>query len=156
MLITFFILNVRSFNIILDTYKTFHVFSSLNLNKTKSEAAWLGIAKHSKEMPIECTWINLVNDKLKLLGLYYNYDQRLVNIAIQNGFIWNNKRRKIKHTALIADHIDGGYSRVDVLTYLISVFANHLDKKAVRYRRSQMEKYSKHFATPSRWAKHFS
>ena len=59
------------------------MFSPLNLNGTKSEAAWLGIARHSKEqgkeMPIEWNWINLVNDKIKLLGLYYNYDQRLVN-----------------------------------------------------------------------------
>ena len=53
--------------------------SSLTLNETKSEAAWLGIAKRSKEMPTDCNWINLVNDKLKLLGLYNNYDQRLVN-----------------------------------------------------------------------------
>ena len=77
--ITFFILNVRYLKIIIDSCKTFHAFSFLNLNETKSEAVWLGIAKHSKEMLTDCNWIHLVNDKLKLLRLYYSYDQRLIN-----------------------------------------------------------------------------
>ena len=76
---------------ILDTCKTFHVFSSLNINEAKSEAAWLGIAKHSKEMLIYCNWTNLVNDDLKLLGLYYSYDQRLVN---EYNFIYTIKSIK--------------------------------------------------------------
>ena len=73
-----FLLNVQSFNIILETCKTFHVFSSLNLNEIKSDCL-LGIAKHNKEMPIDCNWKVLVHNKLKFLGLYYNYGQRLVN-----------------------------------------------------------------------------
>ena len=77
--ITFLILNIHSFDIILDTCKTFHVFSSLTLNETKSEVARSGIAKHSKEMPIDCNWISLVNDKFKLFGLYDSYHQGLEN-----------------------------------------------------------------------------
>ena len=117
-------------------------------------------------MLIDCNWINLINDKLQLLGLYHSYDQRLANEynfintvksikdslnvsntkgltlpdkitqfkskglskilyistmnkiaqeyvdelnAIQNDFIWNNKKEIIKHNTLIADYTEGGY-----------------------------------------------
>ena len=39
---------------------------------------------------------------------------------LQKNFIWNGRRPKIKHSALIGDYVDGGYKDVDIKTKLSS------------------------------------
>ena len=54
--------------------RSFQEFSSLKLNKEKSEACWIGSKKHDKDKPLNCRWINLTDDKICSLGVYYSYD----------------------------------------------------------------------------------
>ena len=41
--------------------------------------------------------------------------------SIQRGFIWSEKRPKIKHSALVADYKDGGYKDIDIETKISSL-----------------------------------
>ena len=152
---------------------TFQEFSSLKLNKEKSEACWIGSKKHDKDKSLNCKWINLTDDKICSLGVYHSYDpviaskhnfldlvqklreclqvcklgslslagmilvfntlalsksiyiatmratpKQFINQAdrVQKEFIWDNKRRKIKHCTLIGDYSVGGYKSVDIET----------------------------------------
>ena len=36
--------------------------------------------------------------------------------VIQRGFIWNNKKPKIKHSTLVADYSEGDYKDIDIKT----------------------------------------
>ena len=38
--------------------------------------------------------------------------------VMQGGFIWNNKKPKIKHSTLVADYSEGGYKDTDIKTKL--------------------------------------
>ena len=38
--------------------------------------------------------------------------------VIQRGFLWNNKKSKIKHSTLVADYSEGGYNDIDITTKL--------------------------------------
>ena len=49
-------------------------FSSLKLNLEKYEACWIGKAKGREDKQIDCNWINLCNDKIRILGVYNCYD----------------------------------------------------------------------------------
>ena len=49
------------------------------LNLEKSEACWIGKAKSREDKPIDCNWINLYNDKTRILGVYNSYDTDLEN-----------------------------------------------------------------------------
>ena len=57
----------------------FREFSSLKLNLEKSEACWIGKAKGREDKPIDCNWIKLCNDKIRILGVYNSYDTDLEN-----------------------------------------------------------------------------
>ena len=41
--------------------------------------------------------------------------------VIQRGFIWNNKKPKIKHSTLVADYSEGGYKDIDIKTKLSAI-----------------------------------
>ena len=41
--------------------------------------------------------------------------------AMQRGFIWNNKKPKIKHSTLVADYSEGGYKDLDIRTKLTAL-----------------------------------
>ena len=47
--------------------------TSLRLNKEKSEASWIGSNKSNTSKPLSCKWVNLKNDKIKILGCYSSY-----------------------------------------------------------------------------------
>ena len=70
----FFTINVHSVELVLAICDTFQEFSSLRLNKEKSEACWIGSKKHDKDKPLNCRWINLTDDKICSLGMYHSYD----------------------------------------------------------------------------------
>ena len=40
---------------------------------------------------------------------------------VRKNFIWNGRRPKIKHSALIGDYVDRGYKDVDIETKLSSL-----------------------------------
>ena len=42
---------------------------------------------------------------------------------MQRGFIWNNKKPKIKHLALVADYNEGGYKYIDIKTKISALKA---------------------------------
>ena len=56
----------------------FREFSSLKLNLEKSEACWTGKAKGREDKPIDSNWINLCNDKIRILGVYNCYDMSII------------------------------------------------------------------------------
>ena len=60
----FLTINVHSMELVLAICDTFQEFSSLKLNKEKSEACWIGSKKHDKDKPLNCRWIKLTDDKI--------------------------------------------------------------------------------------------
>ena len=163
--------NVCSMELVTAICDTLQEFSSLKLNKEKSEACWIGSEKHGKDKALSCRWLNLTNDKICSLGVYHSYDPfiasqhnfldlvkrlrdciqvwklRSLSIAIkilvfmalsksiyvttmislpkqfidganhvQNEFIWDNRRPKIKYCTLIGDCSVGGYRSLDTET----------------------------------------
>ena len=81
-----FVIDVQSLQLIFFMCNQFREFSSLKLNLEKSEACWIGKAKGREDKPIDCNWINLCNDKIRILGVYNSYDTDLENIY--NFFQW--------------------------------------------------------------------
>ena len=77
---SFFVIDVQSLQLIFFMCNQFREFSSLKLNLEKSEACWIGKAKGREDKPIDCNWINLCNDKIRILGVYSSYDTDLENI----------------------------------------------------------------------------
>ena len=41
--------------------------------------------------------------------------------VMQRGFIWNNKKPKIKHSTSVADYSEGGYKDIDIRTKLTAL-----------------------------------
>ena len=70
----FLTINVHSMESVLAICDIFQEFSSLKLNKEKSEACWIGSRKHDKDKPLNCRWINLTDDKICSMGVYHSYD----------------------------------------------------------------------------------
>ena len=61
---------VRSIPLIFQTCETFQVYSSLKLNLEKSEACWIGAKRGSNETPINCKWIDLNYNVIRILGIF--------------------------------------------------------------------------------------
>ena len=59
--------------LVLAICNTFKEFSSLKLNKEKSEACLIDSKKHDKDKPLNCRWINPTDDKMCSLGIYHSY-----------------------------------------------------------------------------------
>ena len=77
---SFFVIDVQSLQLIFFMCDQFREFSSLKLNLEKSEACWIGKTKGREDKPIDCNWINLRNDKIRILDVYNSYDTDLENI----------------------------------------------------------------------------
>ena len=71
---SFFVTDIHSLQIIFFICNQLREFSSLKLNLEKSEACWIGKAKGRENKPIDGNWINLYNDKIRILGVYNSYD----------------------------------------------------------------------------------
>ena len=76
---SFFVTDIHSLQAIFFICNQFREFSSLKLNLEKSEACWIGKAKGREDKPIDCHWINLYNDKIRILGVHSSYDADLEN-----------------------------------------------------------------------------
>ena len=66
---SFFVTDIHSFQIIFFICNQFREFSSFTLNSEKSEACWIDKAKDREEKPIDCSWISLYNDKIRILSV---------------------------------------------------------------------------------------
>ena len=75
----FFVKNVTSVEAVFRNFNTMFEFSSLKINLNKCEACWLGRAKNCCTKPIDCNWICLVSDSIKVLGSHFSYDKDLTN-----------------------------------------------------------------------------
>ena len=76
---SFFVVNTKSLRIIFNICESFEEFSSLKLNLEKSKACWIGSAKGRPDKPEIVTGLNLVCDKIRILGIYNSYDTDLAN-----------------------------------------------------------------------------
>ena len=53
--------------------------SSISINYDKSEAAWLGKTNtHNNITPKICKWVDLNEGFLKILGIYFSYDTKIL------------------------------------------------------------------------------
>ena len=80
----FFLKDLQSLYTILDIMEEFGTFSSLELNLQKSEACWIGASRFNTNTSTNCIWVNLVNDKIRILGIYISYNKQL---AYQYNFV---------------------------------------------------------------------
>ena len=75
----FFLKGLQSLYTILDIMEEFGTFSSLKLNLQKSEACWIGASRFNTNTSTNCIWVNLVNDKIRILGTYISYNKQLAD-----------------------------------------------------------------------------
>ena len=73
----FFTLDVNSLRLLLNTCDKFEEYSSLKLSVEKCQACWIGSANGTQDAPINCNWVNLVDDKVLTPGVHMNYDVTL-------------------------------------------------------------------------------
>ena len=66
---TFFLKNIASVRILVDTFKVFSCFSGLKPNINKYEIVHLGILKRAQETVCGLQNIDLTNDTIKILGI---------------------------------------------------------------------------------------
>ncbi len=56
---------------------SFGSFSGLNLNKSKTEAMWLGKNRLNQSKPLDISW---PEEPLRILGVYVSYDEKACNL----------------------------------------------------------------------------
>ena len=71
-------------NKVLEIIELFHLFAGLKLNKSKTEAMWLGKWRNSEEKPLELTWVKEVHS----LGIFFSYN---TDYVIQKNFTDKSK-----------------------------------------------------------------
>ena len=72
--LTNFLRDKESYDSLSSLLKTYGECSGLKLNKDKKEAYWLGSSYRNHDR--EALDINKVNEPIKILGIYFTYDQR--------------------------------------------------------------------------------
>ena len=75
----FFLKDIQSLYTILDITEEFRMFSSLKLNLQKSEACWIGASRFNTNTFTNCIWVNLVKNKIRILGNYISYNKQLAD-----------------------------------------------------------------------------
>ena len=75
---TYFLKDEQSLKKLISTIEIFSFYASLKVNYDKSEAAWIGVDKQSTEKPINCRWVNLCQDAIKILGIHFSYNSKLL------------------------------------------------------------------------------
>ena len=100
----YFLKDVNAFKELVKTIEILLNFSSLKVNYQKSEAAWLGTEKYSKEMPHKCQWVSLTKETVKILDVHFTYNKDLLqklNLSrVNNNFntvlnLWKNRNLTI-------------------------------------------------------------
>ena len=75
----FFTLDVNSLRLLLKTCDKFEEYSSLRLSVEKCQACMIGCANGTQDAPINCNWVNLVDDKVLTPGVHVSYDAEKCN-----------------------------------------------------------------------------
>ena len=73
----FLVRDTQSLRRMLNLAKYFQEYSSLKFNVEKCEACWIGRAKGQSSKPIQCKWINLNQNSIKILGAHFCYNKQL-------------------------------------------------------------------------------
>jgi hypothetical protein len=71
---TIFVEDQASLKLVLKLISLFHIFAGLKLNKTKSEAMWLGKWRNCKENPLGLKWVKEVHS----LGIFFLTTQTML------------------------------------------------------------------------------
>ena len=74
---TFLVRDTQSLRRMLNLAKYFQEYSSLKFNAEKCEACWIGRAKGQSSKPVQCKWINLNQNSIKILGAHFSYNKQL-------------------------------------------------------------------------------
>ena len=75
--VTFLVEDIQSLKRIVKLMKDFELFSSLKMNVEKCEACWIGNSKSKADQPVQCKWISLKTNTIKILGTHFSYDKSL-------------------------------------------------------------------------------
>ena len=168
---TFFCSDLNSAKIIIETFNNFSRYSGLKVNTDKCEICGIGVKRGDVIALCGMKCVDLENDSIKILGVYYSYNDEIVKIknyleviesienvisvwrmrcltlggkitvlktlvmskivfisflsnvpstivdkliTIQNDFLWDGKRPKVKHAALIGSYETGGLKSLDI------------------------------------------
>jgi hypothetical protein len=76
---TVFVEDLASLKNILQLLTLFHIFAGLKLNKTKTEAVWIGKCKNYNDKPLGLKWVKEVHS----LGIFFSYD---TDYVVQKNF----------------------------------------------------------------------
>jgi hypothetical protein len=74
---TVFLEDINSLKWILNTIFTFQQYAGLKLNKSKTEAFWIGKQLNSDKKPLGITWVKEVH----ALGISFSYDNDIMNLT---------------------------------------------------------------------------
>ena len=74
---TFLVRDTQSLRRMLNLAKYFQEYSSVKFNVEKCEACWVGRAKGQSSKPIQCKWINVNQNSLKIFGAHFSYNKQL-------------------------------------------------------------------------------
>ena len=75
---TFFVQDLNSISIIIDTFTIFSNYSGFKLNMAKCEVAGIGVLKRVKTALCNMKNVDLTKDSINILGFYFSYDEKLV------------------------------------------------------------------------------
>jgi hypothetical protein len=73
---TVFVEDLNSLRLILNTIFTFQQYAGLKLNKSKTEAIWIGSQRNSDRQPLGLKWVKEVH----ALGITFSYDNDIMNL----------------------------------------------------------------------------
>ena len=74
---TFFLRNEKSATEVIKTFDKFSLFSGLKINNAKCEIAGIGVKKGVKMALCGMDCIDLTEDVIKILGIYFSYEKNL-------------------------------------------------------------------------------
>ena len=75
---TYFLRDLESLTALMETLSEFSKISSLSVNYDKFEIAWIGSEKESDKPVLGMKNINLTTDTIRILGIYFKYNQKLL------------------------------------------------------------------------------
>jgi hypothetical protein len=76
---TVFVEDLNSLKIVLEIIERFQFFAGLKLNKSKTEAMWLGKCRYSSNKPLDLKWVKEVQS----LGIFFSYN---TDYVVQKNF----------------------------------------------------------------------
>ena len=74
---TFFLKDIVSVRVLIDTFKLFSCFSGLKPNINKCETAGLGILEGVQKAVYGLQNIDLTNDAIKIFGIHFSYNEKI-------------------------------------------------------------------------------